>query len=195
MIYDIDDLDLLSDRHPGLMSLPGFLKLVETLPWFRAVGEPLSAQVTGRAEAYANALGFPDAVPALVPDWVEASESLESVDINAPAWEVEESLRTGLAQDLVELLGDDLVTMLMTHVSEHVSPVIEQALLETSESLGISDDAFLRAGMGGAVQACHQAVMVALAGEDDGHPFTRRFGLYEAGRWPIGIFGTSFLIY
>ncbi len=56
-------------------------------------------------------------------------------------------------------------------------------------------EALLKAMVGSAVQACHQAALVLASGTEDDHPFTAKFGLYESGRWPISISGSSFNIY
>lgn len=195
MVDSIDDLELLADSYPGIHALPSFLELAAHVPWFRMVGEPVSGSLRADAEDYASALGFPEAEPALVGDWEAASDALMSMDVNAPAWEAEEQLRAAVSIELVDMVGEDLAAMLMHHVSDQLTPVIEQSVMDASNELGIQDEDFLRAAMGAGIQAAHQAAMVALVGADETHAFAARFKLFEVGRWPIGIFGTSFLIY
>lgn len=190
-----DDVNLMMDQYPGLMAVRPFLAMAENMPWFRSVGEQFPEKLISEAENYAYALGFPEAQPAFVPDWMDAADSLETLGVNAPAWEAEEQLRASLMVDLIEAVGDEVLEMVLNHVSEVVTEPIKAAAEEAAEYLRISDEEFVQAAIGTGVQACHQAAMVAMSEAGEQHPFAIRFRLFEAGRWPLGIIGTSFLIF
>ena len=40
-----------------------------------------------------------------------------------------------------------------------------------------------------------RAWMIQAAGAGDDHPFAVKFRLYEAGRWPLGIVGSTFSVF
>ena len=51
-----------------------------------------------------------------------------------------------------------------------------------------------------AVEAAHKAALVLIAAADpafdaDDHPFTAKFRLFEFGRWPVGLIGSSFNLF
>ncbi|WP_417456373.1 hypothetical protein [Kordiimonas sp.] len=190
-----DDIEDILDDLPSLKAVSPFLALAENVRWFRALGEAPDRRTVEIARAYAEALGFPDAEPAFLPDWAEAADAAENTEINSPAWEAEEQLRASLTDDVLAFIDEDTLTMVMTHVAQGVSEAIEAAAMETAEELRIFDEEFQRATAGAAVQACYQAALAAMTGAEEDHPFALRFQLFERGRWPIGIIGNSFLIF
>ncbi|MEL6363066.1 MAG: hypothetical protein AAFR21_18520, partial [Pseudomonadota bacterium] len=57
-----------------------------------------------------------------------------------------------------------------------------------------------RLAVGAAVQASHQAALALLASADpdfeaEGHPFAAKFQLFEFGRWPVALIGSSFNLF
>ncbi|TNE65147.1 MAG: hypothetical protein EP335_06275 [Alphaproteobacteria bacterium] len=193
---DFDDaLDDLFDEFPSLRLVAPFLALAENVRWFRGLGELPDARTANLAREYAAALGFPDAEPAFLGDWAEAAEAAESADYNSPAWEAEEQLRAALTADVLEVIDEQTLELVMTHVVQSVSEAIEAAVEEAADDLRVADEEFMNAAFGAAVQACYLAALVAMAGADEDHPFTLRFQLFERGRWPLGIVGNSFLIF
>ncbi len=48
------------------------------------------------------------------------------------------------------------------------------------------------AAAGAGVQACHNAALLLLAGRaEDDHPFALKYRLFERGRWPVALIGSS----
>ncbi len=194
---DIEDTDLdeLFEESPGLKAVAPFLTLASNVRWFRTLGEEPDRRTVDLARAYANALGFPEAYPAFMADWEEAADAAENTEVNSPAWEAEEQLRATLTDDALDVLDEQTLEMVMTHVAQGTSEAIEAAAMEAAQELRIFDEEFVRATSGAAVQATYQAALAAMTGAEEDHPFVLRFQLFEKGRWPIGIIGNSFLIF
>ncbi|WP_417459389.1 hypothetical protein [Kordiimonas sp.] len=194
---DIEDTDLdeLFEESPGLKAVAPFLTLASNVRWFRTLGEDVDRRTVDLARAYANALGFPEAYPAFMADWEEAADAAENTEVNSPAWEAEEQLRATLTDDALDVLDEQTLEMVMTHVAQGTSEAIEAAAMEAAQELRIFDEEFVRATSGAAVQATYQAALAAMTGAEEDHPFVLRFQLFEKGRWPIGIIGNSFLIF
>lgn len=195
MTIEDDDISELFEESPGLKAVAPFLKLATSVHWFRALGEDPDRRTVDIARAYADALGFPEADPAFLADWEEAADAAENTEINSPAWEAEEQLRAALTDDALDVLDEQTLEMVMTHVATETSEAIEQAAMEAAQELRIFDEEFVRAVSGAAVQAVYQATLAAITGADEDHPFVLRFQLFEKGRWPIGVIGNSFLIF
>ncbi len=192
---DLDEeLAALFDDQPSLRALPAVVRLVRAQPWFENVGTPWSDKVAATAQTYMTELGFPDIMPAFLDDPVEAQEAVTHLDVNDAVWDAEEQLRAGLSVQLVELLGDEVSQMVMAHLARETGDALADAARLASVRAGIEDEDFIQAAFGAASQACHQAALVAMTGEPD-HPFSHRFRLFELGRWPLAVAGTSFLIY
>ncbi|WP_420428582.1 hypothetical protein [Kordiimonas sp.] len=197
VVMDIEDTDLdeLFEESPGLKAVAPFLTLASNVRWFRTLGEEPDRRTVDLARAYANALGFPEAYPAFMADWEEAADAAENTEVNSPAWEAEEQLRATLTDDALDVLDEQTLEMVMTHVAQGTSEAIEAAAMEAAQELRIFDEEFVRATSGAAVQATYQAALAAMTGAEEDHPFVLRFQLFEKGRWPIGIIGNSFLIF
>lgn len=195
MTIEDDDISELFEESPGLKAVAPFLKLATSVHWFRALGEDADRRTVDIARAYADALGFPEADPAFLADWEEAADAAENTEINSPAWEAEEQLRAALTDDALDVLDEQTLEMVMTHVATETSEAIEQAAMEAAQELRIFDEEFVRAVSGAAVQAVYQATLAAITGAEEDHPFVLRFQLFEKGRWPIGVIGNSFLIF
>ncbi len=197
-IYEDDEFDEEApdiEDYPTLRSVARFNKLVGHVEWFRSVGKPLGADTLETAKAYAETLGFPDAFVASVENWEEAAYAAANPDWNTEWWEAEEQLRVALTDQALELMSDDDLTMALTHISATASPVIQHAVENMAEEEGIEDEELVRAAIGSAIQACHHSALVLAAGEEDTHPFALKYRLFELGRWPIAITGSSFNLF
>ncbi len=183
------------DDYPTLRSVVRFNKLLSSVPWFASVGEPLDTETLTSARAYMDLLGFPDAFVAEVEDWEDAAYAAANPEWNSNWWEAEEQLRMGLTASALELMGEEDLNLALTHVSATASPVISNAVEAISEEMGVEDMELVRAAVGSALQACHQAALVLAAGEEDDHPFALKYKLFEHGHWPIAITGNSFNIF
>jgi len=196
-----DDFDDEPEAAPQLADLPRlqavarFSRMVPLVAWFRAVGEPLGETDEAEARDYIDALGFPDAYVTPVATWEDAEAAIRNPDWNTDWWEAEEQLRAGLITEaLLEVSERDLMVAL-TAVTTQVSDVVHGAAAVAAARGGSADQALIRAAAGAATQVCYQAALVLAAGGDDSHPFALKYRLFEAGRWPLGIVGSSFNIF
>lgn len=193
---DVDgEIDDLLEDFPSLKSVAPFVALASDVRWFRALGEDPDRETVKLAREYAEALGFPEAEPAFLYDWEDAASAAENTEFNSPAWEAEEQLRAALTDEVLLAIDGQVLEMVMTHVAQAVTESIDDAAKEAAEFLLIDDESFVLATSGAAAQAVYQAALVGMAGEEEEHPLSLRFQLFERGRWPIGIIGNSFLIF
>lgn len=195
--------DAFDDDDPALaFSRLGRLSgLIRRIDWFGRVGTPLDRQAVAFAENYLQTLGFPHASVASLDDWQDAALAAQTFDHDSAAWDSEEQLRASLTQAALERHDEDALAAAFDAIAAVVAPVAAEAAQDLADRLGIDDEAFLEAAVGAVVQACHQAALVLLAGDDQtdmaqaGVPFAWRFRLFEAGRWPLGVAGSSFNIF
>lgn len=182
------------EDYPTLRSVIRFNKLIPSVAWFAAAGEPLGRSALQTAREYMNNLGFPDAFVAEVESWEDAAYAAGNPEFNSDWWEAEEQLRMTLTDAALELMSEEDLSLALTHVSATASKVITRAIDGLAEEAELEDDELIRAVIGSAVQACHQAALVLAAGEEADHPFALKYRLFEQGHWPIAITGSSFHI-
>ena len=103
-------------------------------------------------------------------------------------------MAAGLVDEALTEISPDELEMALTHVSAMAGECLPQAA-ELATLRGGGEGDIIQAATGAAAHACHQAALVLAAGGDDEHPFTFKYQLFEAGRWPLGIIGGSFAIF
>lgn len=189
------DFDEILEELPTLKAIPSFIEVMRQVPWFRTLGEQPNQTVQQAASAYVSALGFPYADIHYLPNWEEAAYALESNNFNSPGWEAEEQERASLTDRLLSVIDDQTFEMIMTHIASEVVPTIEIYAEEIRDELMIMDEEFVVAVSGLAAQAVHHAALVMLTAEEEDHPLSMRFKLFELGRIPVGIQGNSFALY
>ncbi|MEE8544905.1 MAG: hypothetical protein V3T29_03755 [Alphaproteobacteria bacterium] len=187
--------EVLPEDFPTLAAVARFTQAIPRVPWFEALGEALAEAARADASAYLSALGFPDAHVALVATWDEAGEAARNPEWDSTWWEAEEQLRAGLSAQAVDLVGEAEVMAALTHVGASASEVVGKAAAAAAASADIADQELVRAASGAAIQGCHQAALVLVAGAEEDHAFALKFRLFEAGRWPLGVVGTSFNLF
>lgn len=191
---DDEDFDLRED-FPTLDAVRRFARVAREIPWFGRLGERLSRQDRLLAEAYLEALGFPDAGVAEVEDWSEAAIAATNLDVDTPAFEIEEQQRSALTAEALELMDEELLTFALTHVSSEIAEIVENAAGDAALRTGYDDEETIRAAAGAAIQAAHQAALVLAAGIEDETAAAHKIRLFEAGRWPLGLIGSTFHIF
>jgi hypothetical protein len=191
-----EDWDDEGDDRSALMLVSRFVAAASSPFWFSAVGQPLRPGLKRDARAWLDGLGFPDATPIALRDWREAADAAESTGIDDPAFEAEEQLRAALTVEAVDLLGEDAVTVALTHVAAELGPAIGEAALNATRVWGLDDPGLVNAAAGAGVQAGHNAVLLLLAGRaEENHPFALKYRLFELGRWPVALIGSSLHIF
>ena len=183
------------EDYPTLLAAVRFVRTIPTLPWFENLAAPPDAELRNSALAYLAALGFPDAGVAAVADWEDAAYAIGNPDWNSDWWETEEQVRAGLTAAALETVGEDDFTAAMAHLNEVMGETIPEAVRVAAAYGGVSDDDVIMAATGAATQACHLAVLVVLAAEEEDHPMALKFRLFEAGHWPLGVTGNTFHLF
>ncbi len=197
---DDPDFEALERELPALTRIRRFARSLDRIPWFANLGEPLTPGARALARTYTDGLGFPDADVAILVDWDDASAAAENRDWNSPAWDAEELLRADLTTRALETLSEQALGIAMTLIADRVSAPAKDAMEQASFIWDIEDEGQQQLAVGAAVQAAHQAALVLIAAADpdfdaDDHPFTAKFRLFEFGRWPVGIMGSSFNLF
>ena len=172
-------LDALARELPSLTRLRRFAGTLGLIPWFANLGEPLTAGARAAALTFADGLGFPDAGVAVL---------------------AEELLRADLTARALEVLSEDALGVAATMISDRVLEPAREAMEQAAFIWDIEDQPSQQLAVGAAVQAAHQAMLVLIAAGDpdfdaDDHPFTMKFRLFEFGRWPVGIVGSTFNVF
>jgi hypothetical protein len=194
--FQDDDDEFSMDDFPTLAAVAGLARLVPQVPWFTSVGTAIDAELRAAADSYVSALGFPDATVADVIEWEDAEFAAANPDWNTDWWEAEEQLRVALTAEAVELLGDEeMLVVALTNVTKAASECVHVAAAGAAGGIGRRNPALVRAAAGAATQASYQTALLLAAGGEEDHPFALKFRLFEAGRWPLGIVGSSFNIF
>jgi hypothetical protein len=192
---DLNDYELAD--FPGLLAASQFARMLRSVLWFTALGEPPDERELLLAGDYLTELGFPDAEIVMLGDWEEAADAALNTDWNTEAWEAEEQLRMALIAEACERADEEMVMVALANVSAVASESAQAAaegMLEQNPNL---DEELLRAAIGAVAQASyHSALVLAAEAEDpERHPFSLKFRLFEAGRWPLGVVGRSFHLF
>ncbi|MEM9495317.1 MAG: hypothetical protein AAGA09_04895 [Pseudomonadota bacterium] len=197
---DDDELEELERELPGLTVLSRFARSLDRIPWFANMGEPLTPGARAAALSYVDGLGFPEADVAILVDWEDAAAAAESHDWQSPAWEAEELQRADLTARALDLMSEEALKIGMTLIAEKVSDPAKEAMEQASFLWDMEDDAARTLAVGSGVQAAHGAALVLVAAHDasfdaDTHPLAAKFRLFEFGRWPVAIIGSSFNLF
>jgi len=184
-----------SGAPPRLQLVLRFASYVRRVAWFSSLGEPLSPAELADAEAYCSALGFPYVTPVMTEDWEEAEAAIRNHDWDSDWWEAEEGLRADLIAQALEEVDEDELMAALTAVTGRAAEVLHGQAAVAAARSGVADQELIRAAAGAGAQGCYQAALVLAAGAGDEHPFAIKFRLYEAGRWPLGIVGSTFGVF
>ncbi len=195
------EFDDVLEAAPRLKLIRPFVASISRTDWFGHLGEAPTAEVRDSVRAYLDGLGFPDVEMAILPDWEDAAGAAASLDVDTQAWEAEEQIRAALTVEVVDLLGEEAFQVAMTHVAAEASGPIRSSVQEAAALWDEEDEGVINAAVGTAIQTCHLAALTllseALLEEDAGtvHPFAAKLALFEAGRWPVAITGSSFNLF
>jgi hypothetical protein len=164
--------------------------------WFTRVGLPLHAQEQASIAAMLRDLGFaPDAPIVGAASWWDAAQVIRAEEWDSRWWDAEEEERERLWSVAAERLTEGELLARLTEVTAALGdPVRNGALLAASRS-GVADPGLVRAAVDAALLAAHQQALAGLAVAPEGHYFRRKFELFAAGRWPLGIFSGQYVVF
>jgi hypothetical protein len=189
--WDDEDEDEESEEAARLTLLARFAKGAAGAPFLSRLGEPITAPEADLAQTFCAALGFPDAVVVPVESFEAAAEAGETLGYDTAAWEATEQLRIGLVARANELLGEETVQGALQDVIAYLAVAVQDAVVEAGAVFDVADEPLLNAAAGATLRACHNAALVLLAGEDETHPLALEYRLFELGRWPVALTGST----
>ncbi|NWG70537.1 MAG: hypothetical protein HXY23_02880 [Parvularculaceae bacterium] len=200
MTMDDGDIERLERELPALSRVKRFTKTLAGIPWFANLGEPLTAGANAAARRFVEGLGFPGAEVAILVDWDDAAAAAESLDWQSPAWEAEELLRADLTTRALSLLSEEALQISMTLIAAQVAEPAREGMEQAAVIFDFDSEDGKQLAVGAAVQAAHQAALTLIAAHDpsfdaEDHPFAAKFRLFEFGRWPVGVVGSSFNLF
>ena len=178
-----------------LSAMARFARSVTEYRWFERVGEALSEDDRAASLAYLSAVGFPAARVSAVTGWEEAAGLAENPEWNSEWWEAEEQLRSGLVAQAMEEVDESELTQALNHITAQAAGAAQDAAQAAADAAGFDDDAFIQATAGAVVAASYTAGLILAAGAEDDHPLALKFALLEAGRFPLGVAGTTFSLF
>jgi hypothetical protein len=195
-----DPISALSREMPSLTRLRRFADGLRGVPWFANLGEPMTSGSRAAAVRYLDTLGFPDAEVAILVDWEDAADAAENSGWHSPAWEAEELHRADLSSRALDLLSEDALSIALTMIADRIAEPAREAMEQASFIWDVDDEGARALAVGAAVQAAHQAALVLISAahpdfDADDHPFTHKFQLFQFGRWPVGLVGSSFNVF
>lgn len=197
---DGEELEALGREAPVLFRLRDFGRSLADISWFAHMGERPSQVVRETAAAYLAQLGFPDAELAILPTWEDAAAAAETLDWASSAWEVEELARADLTARALVTMSEEALDVGLRLVAQNVGEAAKAAMEEQAALWDVVDEGAQTLAVGAAAQSAHHAglLLAAYEGEDDDvqdHPFSWKFRLFAAGRWPVALVGNSFNLF
>jgi len=117
-------------------------------------------------------------------------------------WQAEQQMQNALLEQALTQIDEHDLEVALTHVSTRAGEVAHEHAAKMAQRQGVSDPALLKVAAGAAAQAAYQAALVLAARSaddedesEDEHPFAIKFRLFEAGRLPLGITGSTFNLF
>lgn len=191
------DFPRLLEEIPLLYRVRAFADSLNANTWFSRLGEPLDERERHLARVYLDGLGFPEAEPALLGNWEDASVAAETLGRDPMGWEAEEMLRTGLVSAALERLDEQAVSTALALVAQCTGDTARDAVEDAAAVSDVTDLDLVHAAAGALAQAANGAALVVMAeaeNDEEPHPFLARWRLFARGRWPIGLAGASYNI-
>jgi hypothetical protein len=160
------------------------LEAIAKTRWFARAGRKPSPAEARAAKAWAQGLGFARTRPAHARDWRAARRIASDPAQGRGWWTKEERLRRGLLKRAERLLGRGRALELLTQAAMRAHGRAAGAAARK-----FPDELFAAAAAGAATQACYLGALALLAGAGPDHAFSAKLGLFQSGRWPLGIRG------
>jgi hypothetical protein len=162
--------------------------------WFAALGEPLTDDDRADADAYAKALGLGTLVLGLAREWPEAERVLKAPDWSSTWWDREEERRRWLLAEAEVRYPERALWTALTQLTTELGDVVHGKAGIAAARMGGAAKASIHVAAGAAAQAAYQLALARLA-EDAASPFESKFRLFAAGRWPLGVVGSTLILF
>ena len=162
--------------------------------WFAALGEPLTDDDRADADAYAKALGLGTLLLGLAREWPEAERVLQAPDWSPTWWDHEEERRRWLLAAAEVRYPERALWTSLTQLTTDIGDVVHGKAGIAAARMGGAAKASIHVAAGAAAQAAYQLALARLA-EDAASPFESKFRLFAAGRWPLGVLGSTLILF
>jgi hypothetical protein len=162
--------------------------------WFAALGEPLTDGDRADAEGYARALGLGALVLGQASDWPEAERVLKAPDWSPIWWDREETQRRRLLVEAEARYPERALWTALTELTTELGDVVHGRAGVAAARMAGAAKASVHVAAGAAAQAAYQLALARLA-EDAASPFESKFRLFAAGRWPLGVVGSTLILF
>lgn len=162
--------------------------------WFAALGEPLTEGDRADADAYARALGLGTLQLGQARNWPDAERVLKAPDWSPTWWDREEALRRHLLADAEARYPERELWTALTELTTEAGEIVHGKAATAAARMGGAAKASVHVAAGAAAQAAYQLVLGRLGG-DAASPFESKFRLFAAGRWPLGIVGSTLILF
>jgi hypothetical protein len=178
-----------------LSALPTALRNeIHAAAWFAALGEPLSEGDRNDATAYGLALGLGPLRVVQAHDWPEAERVLRAPDWSPTWWDREEELRQHLLAEAEARYPERELWTALTELTTDAGEIVHGKAATAASRMGGAAKASIHVAAGAAAQAAYQLALARLA-EDAASPFESKFRLFAAGRWPLGVMGSTLVLF
>ncbi|MCF6292838.1 MAG: hypothetical protein L3J04_05525 [Robiginitomaculum sp.] len=188
----------LLDEIPHLLRAKAFADSLSATPLFSRIGIQLDDTDRELATLYAQNLGFSHVFPARLLHLSEAIGAAEANDYDPEAWGCEEQLRASLHGQALLSTSEEGASALLQLVASEVSQIAKDSAEETFSHSSQVNEAAINCIIGHVAQSAHCMTLAILSNtdiDDPDHPFILRWSLFNRGRWPVGIIGSSYNLY
>ena len=162
--------------------------------WFAALGEPLTDGDRADADAYAKALGLGALVLGQAHDWPEAERVLKAPDWSPTWWDREEVQRRRLLAEAEARYPERALWTSLTELTTELGDTVHGKAGIAAARMGGAAKASIHVAADAAAQAAYQLALARLA-EEAAPPFESKFRLFTAGRWPLGVVGSTLVLF
>jgi hypothetical protein len=162
--------------------------------WFAALGEPLTDGDRADADAYAKALGLGTLVLGQARNWPEAERVLKAPDWSPAWWDREEVQRRRLLAEAEARYPECALWTSLTELTSELGDTVHGKAGIAAARMGGAAKASIHVAAGAAAQAVYQLALARLV-EDAASPFESKFHLFAAGRWPLGVVGSTLILF
>jgi hypothetical protein len=167
---------------------------VQAAAWFAALGEPLTDGDRADANAYVKALRLDSLALERARDWPEAERVLKAPDWSPAWWDREEVERRRLLAEAEVRYPERALWTALTELTTEAGDIVHGKAGVAANRMGGAAKASIHVAAGAAAQATYHLALARLAGEA-ASPFESKFRLFAAGRWPLGVVGSTLVLF
>jgi hypothetical protein len=162
---------------------------IRAASWFAALGEPLTEGDHAEGRTYA---GVDDVT--LVTSWSEAERFLKAPGTPLDWWEREETERKMLLAKAQAHYPERALWTSLTELTTEAGDLVHGKAATAAARMGGAAPASIHVAAGAASQAVYQLAVARVAGAT-GSRFESKFRLFAAGRWPLGMKGSTLVLF